>query len=363
MRIFHIDSEMHWRGGEQQVAYLMAELAALGVENVVGCNRGSRLEHYCRLHEIPFRSLNFGGGQLRAAWQVRSHGRALGIDLVHLHAAKAHSAGVFAHLLGLDAPLVLSRRTAFPVRRNPLSRFKYRYPGVRRILCVSATVKAIMDAVRPSSTGNVVVHSGVDFARFDFEGHSQKDLRNTYHFPQDSILVGSVGALTIEKDHLTFIRTAQHLLAQDPRFRLLIIGQGPRLEELKGQVVRRGIEDKVTFTGYLDHLEQYLPGLDYLLSTSVSEGFPGSLLEAMACRVPVVATAAGGIPEMIQHRRTGCLAPLGDHRRLAAEIIHLQQHPQVREALTAQAYEMVATRFSKQVTALKTYNIYRQVLA
>ena len=362
MRVLHLDSEKAWRGGEQQVAYLIGELTGLGVANYVGCQRGSRLQAYCRSHGIAHQPLDFGGLHLRAARQVRAYGQAISPNLIHLHAAKAHSAGVYAHRMGLRVPLVLSKRTVFPLRRNPLSRFKYKYQGVARILCVSRKIKSMLDEELGKPNRNIVVYSGIDPARFKSD-RNQNLLKIKYGLPEKSLLVGTTGALTPDKDHYTFIRACRLLCEHNADFRFLIMGKGPLQNELETFVAQKKLAGHFIFTGFVDNLEDVLPGLDFFLMTSRQEGLGTSILDAMACRLPVVATAAGGIPEIVIHGKTGCLAPIGDHNKLAGEILGLIDNPGRRAQLVEAAYHRLDRHFTKRKMAHKTYTTYNEILS
>jgi glycosyltransferase involved in cell wall biosynthesis len=177
-----------------------------------------------------------------------------------------------------------------------------------------------------------------------------------------TLAVGVTAALTEEKDLLTFIRTAEILCRRDSRFHFFIIGRGPLRKKLEHFAHERKVTSRITFTGFIPDVHKYLPSLDIYLMTSRSEGLGTSVLDAMAARVPVVASRTGGIPEMITHRRTGCLASVRDYRRMADEILFLADHPLERAEIVSRARRRVETQFSKTTMALKTYELYIRIL-
>src|SRR5689334_12117212 len=126
MRILHMSSEEGWRGGEQQLAYLLEDLSLHHVKNVLAIRGGSRLESYSQQKQIPYHIVKFSNSaDLHSALKVHEICRAEGIDLIHLHSSKAHGVGVLSTLCGNRLPMVLSRRVAFLPGSNIFSKWKY----------------------------------------------------------------------------------------------------------------------------------------------------------------------------------------------------------------------------------------------
>ena len=361
MRVLHLVSEKTWRGGEQQVAYLIAQLQQHQVESYVACRRGSAFEAHCKQFDIPHLSLSFsklalfGDARKLKAYINRHH-----IQLVHMHSSLAHSLGVLAHVLGARADLVLSRRVEFSIGRNPFSTFKYNYRGIKRILCVSDSVRRQMAASIHDGSKCVTVYSGIDLEKAA-ASPARDFLRSTYQVPQGVRLIGNISALDRHKDYFTFLETAKLLKERGIKARYFAIGSGPLEAALKEQAVKLGLRDDVVFTGFLKNAKEVLPELDVFLFTTVKEGIGSTILDAFANRVPVVATSTGGIPEIVLHEKTGLLAPVREAAALADHVQRVLADPQLRDRLTEQAYKLVLT-FTQEQTAIRTLAVYKEVL-
>ena len=363
MRVLHLVSEKTWRGGEQQVAYLVAELQRHQVESFVACPRGSAFEAHCRQHHIPYLALSFSKLRLLGdALKLKAYIDRHRIQLVHMHSSLAHTLGVLAHTLGARADLVLSRRVEFSIGRNPFSTFKYNYSGIKRIICVSESVRRQLAASIQDGSKCVTIYSGIDLKKATLEASRKEDfLRSTYHIPQDLKLIGNVSALDRHKDYFTFLETAKILKESGVKAKYFAIGSGPLEAEIKEYAERLGLRDDVVFTGFLKNAKAVLAELEVFLFTTLKEGIGSTVLDAFASKVPVVSTSAGGVPEIVRHGHTGLLAPLRDATALAAHVQQVLRDAQLREHLVEQAYQLVLT-FTQERTAIKTLAVYQEII-
>lgn len=361
MTILHLSSEKTWRGGEQQIAYLIQELNSRGINNLVACRKGSAFETHCRQQEIPYFSLPFSNSlDLRTALGLRRICTKAGIDLMHLHSSKSHGVAVLSAWLGNSTPMVLSRRVDFPLKRNWLSQKKYNHPGIRKIVCVSDAIKEIVQKDIAEPTKAITIYSGIDLQKFSTE-ESSRHLRQQYNIPDDHWIIGNTAAIASHKDYYTFVDTAAILSEQQFPAYFFIIGNGPQEENIKAYVQEKGLQDKIIFTGFLNNIPSILPELDLFLMTSKTEGLGTSLLDAFASKVPVVATAAGGIPEIVKHEQSGLLTNVGDSHQLAIEVVRIFQDTALRAKTVEGAWELVK-KFDKRITADKTLALYHKIL-
>src|SRR5205809_850081 len=136
MNVLHLSSEKTWRGGEQQIAYLIEESIKNGLNCHVACRKNTPFEDYCKRKNLPFIPLPFANEfDFYTALQIKKYCRQHKIEIVHAHSAHSHAISVWADLMGNSAKIILSRRVDFPVKNNALSRFKYNYKGITRIIC------------------------------------------------------------------------------------------------------------------------------------------------------------------------------------------------------------------------------------
>lgn len=362
MTITHLSAARTWRGGEQQLAWLLRELDTMGVRQQVLCVSESPLHRWVVRH-LPH--IGIVPYSKRSAYDpftarlVRQAVRQFGSSLVHAHDAHAHTMAWLATILwGLDRPLVVSRRVAFPPSRSLPTRKKYLHPAVARVLCVSDHVRAQMRNWGMPAERLAVVYDGVDLERF--RQHDTPRLHALAGWPDGVPVVGYVGALTEEKDLVTWLRAAARVAAAHPEVHFALIGDGPQRAALEALAHDQGIATRTWFAGFRDDVAALLPSFRVLLFTSSSEGLGTTLLDAMAAGVAVVATRAGGIPEVVQHEQTGLLAPVGNAELLASHVVRLLEAETLRQRLVEAARQRVR-HFSKEEMARRTFACYQSV--
>jgi glycosyltransferase involved in cell wall biosynthesis len=167
-----------------------------------------------------------------------------------------------------------------------------------------------------------------------------------------------VGRLSREKDHLLLLEAVRAL----PEAHLLIVGEGPERERIEAGIRAAGQEKNVTLTGQVPSAEPYYALADVAVLASRTEGSPNALLEAMAAGVPVVATAVGGIPEIVTHEESALLVPPGDREGMTEAIRRLLSDEELRTRLVKRAREVIETRHSPEGRTRAICGIYRNVL-
>ncbi len=363
MRVTHLSAARSWRGGEQQLAWLMCELDRMGVCQQLLCVDGSPLHrwvarHLPRVILVPYWKRN--AADPLTARLVQLSTRDFGADVVHAHDAHAHTmAWLAAVLWGQKKPIVVSRRVANPPSTGVLSRKKYFHRRLARVLCVSKHVREVMHRWGLPAERLEVVYDGIDLQRFaSAERHVLRQLAGWAH---DTPVVGYVGALSEEKSLPTFLHAARRIADRVPDVRFALLGEGPLRKHLEKLAMQLGLAPHTWFAGFREDVAALLPGFDVLLFPSKKEGLGTTLLDAMAAGVAVVATRTGGIPEVIREPHTGRLATPGDAATLAAHAIELLCDSPLRKRLTAAARERVRL-FSKEEMAARTFACYRAVL-
>ena len=362
MKILHLSSEKTWRGGEQQIAYLIEELQAAGIRNFVLVRQDSAFHAYCEQQGLPFLAVPFAKQfDFKTALKLKQYCREQNIDLVHAHSSHSHAISIWAAVLGNRVPVILSRRVDFPVSQNLLSRFKYQHKIIRKVICVSEKVREIVIPALRSPELAVTVYDGIDLNRFATSRNTGK-LHAEFNLPPDLPLIGNVSALADQKDYFTFVNTAEHLLHQGLKAHFFIIGDGPMRGEIEDFVKQKELAAHITFTGFRNDVPDIMPELDAFLITSKTEGLGTTILDAFACRVPVVATKGGGIPEIVKEGKTGLLAEVADYKQLALNVNRILEDKALAGFLSGNAYQLLQD-FRKENTARRTLEIYRSVLA
>ena len=363
LNIVHVVTPMSWRGGEQQAAYLMHELQSAGQNQIMVCAKGSAMESYCEKHGLPFRSLKKRSSfDPVFASKLSKICREFNADLVHAHGSHAHTFTVLAaRFFGNKAPIIVSRRVDFPVSRSWFSRYKYNYPNVARILCVSDAIKDMTAPALKQPEKLATIHSGIDLSRFPHQGKTTR-LRDELNLSKIDWLIGNVAALAPHKDYFTFIDTVALLTERGFKASFLIIGDGPLKQEIHDYVAQKNLDGVIHFTGFRKDIPEVLPELDLFLITSKTEGLGTSILDALACKVPVVATNAGGIPEIIHHLDSGWLGKVGDPESLAEGVETVLSDPNLKQKLIEGGSRKLRA-FTKEETARRTLEVYLEVVS
>lgn len=359
-RVLHVSTPRSWRGGEQQLAYLLEELKQQQWGPVIMCRAHSPMRGFCHKHNIESFSFSRRGlNNMLLGWEIYRLCLKRKFDIIHAHDPHAHAAAIFASDLGNAVPIVVSRRVDFPVRNSWFSRRKYNHPSIKAIVCVSQAIKGIMAPAINNRDVLSVIHSGIDPSRFNVDVPHGR-LRKEYAIPPGNILIGNVAALAPHKDYPTFLNAARLLLEKNPSLSFLAIGEGPERARVEQLIVEMGLEKHVHITGFRNDIPEVLPQLDLMMFTSSTEGLGTTVLDAFACGVPVVTTAAGGIPEMVEHRISGMLAPVKDAGKIAENVLELLADPLLRQRIIEGGFEKLK-HFNRSNTASKTMKLYQHL--
>ncbi len=190
-----------------------------------------------------------------------------------------------------------------------------------------------------------VIPNGVDVRRFRPRWPSRR-LREEVGLPEGAPVAGVVAALRPEKNHELFLRSAALVRGEVPEAQFLIVGDGPRRQGLEELACAMGLGDVVHFLGSRSDVRELLALFDVLLLTSKMEANPVSILEAMACEKPVVATRVGSVPETVLDGRTGLLAEAGNAQQVADRTIELLRDRERAAAMGRQGREQVLLHWS-----------------
>jgi len=368
LKVLHLDTGREWRGGQQQVLYLSRELVRRGHLSVLVTPKGSPLAARAHDEGMAVREISYhGGGDPIAIRSILHAIQETGAQLLHTHTAHGHTLAFLSQRLpGIPRErkptLIVHRRVDFSPAADPITRMRYTSePAV--FLCVSAAVRRVLEDYGVPADRLRVVHSCVDVGRLD--AHQDEDrsmLRQELGIPADAKLIGVVGAFVPHKGHKFLLAAMPRIVAACPDARLVFFGDGPLEKKLRRDCWERGLEATVTFAGFRPDVARFLHCLDLFAHPSTEEGLGTTLLDAMAARLPVVASRAGGIPEAVQHGVTGWLVPPAAPTELAGPIISLLEDPRRRSEFGAAARARVESDFSIATLCDNTISAYEDAL-
>lgn len=359
MRILHIDEQTGWRGGEQQAGYLIRGLARRGHYVATAGRPGApflQTDHGVEGIEriaAPFR----GEFDLWTAFRLAQAVRRLDIDILHAHTSHAHTRACLARLFARRGRVVVSRRVDFAPSRHFLNRWKYAQPD--RIVAVSHCIAGVMRDFGADPARLAVVHSSHDPARFDVQPLTRAELG----LPDAVPLIGCVAAFVGHKDHGTLLAATAAARKTLPDLHLVLIGDGERRPFIERRIEELGLRGAATLLGYRKDVPRILPVLDAFVLSSNQEGFGGVCAEAMFSRVPVVSTAAGGMPETVVHEKTGLLTPIEDPDALAAAVVRILTDHVLADRLVVQAHAFVHEHFTADRMVEGYLRVYEELLS
>jgi glycosyltransferase involved in cell wall biosynthesis len=209
----------------------------------------------------------------------------------------------------------------------------------------------------------VVLPLGIELKPFLTAGSVRGELRRELCLPAQIPIVAYLGRLIGIKELSLLLGAVERLVRGGRALFLVLAGDGDQRQALEAEARDRGLAGWVRFTGWRRDVHRIYADADIVALTSRSEGTPVSILEAMAAGRPVVATRVGGIPDLVEHERTGLLVPPGDEGALAEALERLLLRPEERDAMGAAAREVARRRFDVEKAALELDAFYRRLLA
>ncbi len=356
----HIDTARTWRGGQNQVLLTVLGLRALGHRAMLVAHPNGELLQRARegldlLPLAPRMEMD-----LNAAWKLSRVIRQLKPDVLHAH--DPHGVAMAALALSMSTelakpPLVASRRVDFHLRSTALSRWKYRQ--VDCFVCASEAIRRMLLADGVPELRAVVIHEGVDLAHIDAAPVAR--LHEELFLPHHAPVVGNVAALVPHKGQRHLIDAAVRVLPQVPDARFVIAGEGELRPALEHQIREHHLEKHVLLAGFRPDVLSLHKAFDIFVMSSITEGLGTSLIDAMACGKPIVATSAGGIPEVVVHDDTGIIVPPRDAGAMAKAITRLLKDEALRRRMGEAGRTRARVHFSAERMVQETLRVYQRV--
>lgn len=349
LKIAHVLSSMH-TGGAERVALLCVErLVALGhdltlvsLEEPPAGALGVEFEAAgARILRIPKRPGGFDktlSARLYAAFLQE------GFDVIHTHNPPP--------LTYAAVPARLSGARAIHTKHGPhpdsFARVMLRRIGAaatHRFVAVSpATADFARQLYEVLPWKLSVIQNGTDLARFKADPRARAATRAALGIPEGAFVFGTVGRMAEVKNHALLVRAAAPLLSDDTR--LLIVGHGAEAERTRALAAELGVASFTHFAGETPRVPEHLAAFDVFALSSDSEGLPLSLAEAMGTSLPLVCTAVGGVPQVVDEGETGFLVPKGDVEALRDRLARFRRDPGLVREMGARARKVAEERYS-----------------
>ena len=367
MKVIHLISGGDSGGAKTHVLSLLQNLNQTITAQLV-CFRDGPFAEEARSRGIPTEIM--GGNNIpRLQRQLKAYIRAGGYQLIHCHGSRANMVGaLLRRSTGLPVVSTIHSDYRLDYMGRPLSRLTFGTINAwalrhldYRIGVSDAMVDLLISRGFPPDRF-YAIYNGIDFTPPPAQGERLPYLRSLgVDADEDSVVVGIAARLNPVKDMATLVRGYAAACRTCPRLRLVIAGEGPEREKLGALAQELGVN--VTFAGWISGgMDQFYSALDINALTSLSETFPYALTEGARFRLATVASAVGGIPDLIDSGVNGCLFQPGDWQTLGEHLAALGSNDTLRRQLGEKLYEKASSKFSIQKTVDTQLHIYQEIL-
>ncbi|GGY16613.1 glycosyltransferase family 4 protein [Paludibacterium paludis] len=367
MRIAHIESSMDWGGQELRIVEQTQWLNDHGYPAWIVARPGSAILQQARMRALPLLSLEIRGSvNPTTFFSLRRFLADNQIDILDCHGNRDSTYGAWIKWL-TGRTVVRSRHVTDPIGVNALKRLVWRH-GNDGVIVTAGRVREILDEAGLVNPEHVYVAvAGVDEQRFspDRDGAA---LRQSLGIPANHIVIANVGMIRPDKGQLHFVRACASLLRRHSDITCIQLGEATtQTESYKQEVVgavRTDIESgRIRFLGYQSDIENWLAIADMVVIASVAtEAQTRLVAQAFLMKKNVVATTTGGLPEMIDHERTGLLCEPGSDTALATSVARLLDDPDLASRLREAAFDHALQYMSFDYMMRGMLNCYRDAM-
>jgi glycosyltransferase involved in cell wall biosynthesis len=375
---------MHTPAGKRPVICQLLHSLRVGGAEVLAARLARQLRDRFRFRFVCLDELGTLGEELRGdGFPVHVVGRRPGVDfscalqlarllrrervdLLHVHQYTPFFYGMTARLL-CRRPVVLFTEHGrwhpdYPRRKRILAN-RLLLERRDRVVGVGAAVRRALVDNEGIGAGRVaVIYNGIDLAAYHNGVDRRLAVRREIGVDAGAFLILQVARLDSLKDHLTALRTVERVANRRPDARLVLAGEGPERPAIQEFIDRHNLAERVRLLGLRTDVGRLLAAADAFLLTSISEGIPLTLIEAMAARLPVVATNVGGVGEVVADGTTGLLAPAGADAGLADHLVRLAEDAELRRRLGRQGRERAEALFSETQMLQAYADLYGEML-
>jgi glycosyltransferase involved in cell wall biosynthesis len=308
---------------------------------------------------------------LKALWKMKRFIQSGSYTIVHTHSSKAGILGRLAARLS-KTPLIVHtvHGWSFHDYMSPVTRWIYillerwiaRFSDVLVVVTERDIEKGLQVGIGRREQYRRI-RSAIPLDEFDPRLVDRQAIRQELDLPADEVVIGNVGRFSTQKNPLDWVRVAARVGQACPQARFLLVGDGPMRTHVEQALHQAGITERTTLTGLRRDVPRMLAAMDIFLLTSLWEGLPRVIPQAMAMGLPVVANRADGVSEAIQDGSNGYLCSPGEIEQMAERCIELAHHPLKRQEMgcRGQAYALQEFDLQKMITSLEA--LYDELLA
>lgn len=328
-------------------------------------------QYHLPLINIPSMGRSISPWQdIRMLFKVYRTIKALKPDIVHTHTAKAGFAGrIAARLAGV--PVILhtfhgnnfSGYFGWTMTQVSLNIERFLARLSTRIIAISEQQRqALLDYKICPDKKISIIPLGFDFERIRYSEADKGMFKTAYNIPPDKKIVSFVGRITAIKNPFFFLEIAKAVLEKNNNVVFTFVGDGELTEKLKAEVQAAQLSSQIVFTGFIYDLKPLYADMDVLLLTSLNEGTPVAIIEAMVNRIPVVSSRVGGIPNMIVQGESGFMFPLSEKQAFISTLLSILDKPEDYRGMVEKAYREVCAKFNSQSLKANLESLFKELL-
>lgn len=371
IRVLYVVENTSFGGGERGFGQLAIGLHQDRFHTALAAHPGGELEKTARRGGVEFfavdmsRKINFSAIAQLSSLILQNR-----IDIVHSMGARAD---FFARLAcsrkpstaivctvamlvdGFDVGLL--RKTVYKIA----DRYSARY--VTRYITVSRALKDRLVRERGIPPDKIsIIYNGVEFDQYNPDLYSSEEARRTLGIRNNYPIIGTIGRLVYQKGFSYFLEAAKQVYLEKKQVQFVIVGDGNEEANLKQLAYSLGISHVCTFVGLRFDIAQLLSAFDVFVLSSILEGLPRIVIEAMAMKRPIVASDIDGVREQLRHNETGLLVPPADPKALAEAILDVLNDHERAECLGREARKDAEEKFDLKHTLANVEMLYEKVL-
>ena len=363
MKILHISGAKGWGGNEQQIIDIIPQLEKLNIENTILCYSNSEISSKAKNFSIP--TIEIKSKKLNSLSAIRKNFNEIikiSPDIIHLHTSDSLTFFVISDLLYRykkhNIKVVFSKK-GLGNSSSFLSKIKYNYSVLDRIICVSKAVEIGFGKIIKDKKKLITIYDGINIDRLNINSDVNKT--NTSKEYQIVNIANHVSA----KDLLTLLKSINYLVNEIKFKDFKITQYGSFNKKITPELIQyvkdHNLENHIKFEGFTANAYNKISNFDCYIMSSEREGLPLTIYEAFFYKIPVITTNAGGIPEIVKHKETGLICEVKDFKKLAENIKELIESNELRVKIIKNAHEILINSFTTTTTAEKYKKLYEEL--